>query len=145
MVRKVYHLNLRFFTIIVLTAIPFVALNQSDDLSLSTINKVVIDAGHGGKDPGCHGESAYEKHVCLSMALMLGSMIEDRYPEIEVLYTRKTDVFVELAERAKIANRNGGRLEMGEGVSANQFWEFELLGAHPQRNPFGWAGQGSTS
>lgn len=110
MVRKVYHLNLRFFTIIVLTALPFVALNQSDDLSLSTINKVVIDAGHGGKDPGCHGESAYEKHVCLSMALMLGSMIEDRYPEIEVLYTRKTDVFVELAERAKIANRNDADL-----------------------------------
>ena len=110
MVRKVYHLNLRFFTIIVLTGLPFVALNQSDDLSLSTINKVVIDAGHGGKDPGCHGESAYEKHVCLSMALMLGSMIEDRYPEIEVLYTRKTDVFVELAERAKIANRNDADL-----------------------------------
>ena len=110
MVRKVYHLNLRFFRIIVLTGLPFVALNQSDDLSLSTINKVVIDAGHGGKDPGCHGESAYEKHVCLSMALMLGSMIEDRYPEIEVLYTRKTDVFVELAERAKIANRNDADL-----------------------------------
>lgn len=110
MVRKVYHLNLMFFTIIVLTGLPFVALNQSDDLSLSTINKVVIDAGHGGKDPGCHGESAYEKHVCLSMALMLGSMIEDRYPEIEVLYTRKTDVFVELAERAKIANRNDADL-----------------------------------
>lgn len=110
MVRKVYRLNLRFFTIIVLTGLPFVALNQSDDLSLSTINKVVIDAGHGGKDPGCHGESAYEKHVCLSMALMLGSMIEDRYPEIEVLYTRKTDVFVELAERAKIANRNDADL-----------------------------------
>ncbi len=110
MIRKLYHLNLRFFTIIVLTALPFVALNQSDDLSLSTINKVVIDAGHGGKDPGCHGESAYEKHVCLSMALMLGSMIEDRYPEIEVLYTRKTDVFVELAERAKIANRNDADL-----------------------------------
>ena len=110
MVRKVYHLNLRFFRIIVLTGLPFVALNQSDDLSLSTINKVVIDAGHGGKDPGCHGESAYEKHVCLSMALMLGSMIEDRCPEIEVLYTRKTDVFVELAERAKIANRNDADL-----------------------------------
>ena len=110
MVRKVYHLNLRFFTIIVLTGLPCMALNQSDDLSLSTINKVVIDAGHGGKDPGCHGESAYEKHVCLSMALMLGSMIEDRYPEIEVLYTRKTDVFVELAERAKIANRNDADL-----------------------------------
>jgi len=69
------------------------------------INTVVIDAGHGGKDPGCHGASAHEKHVCLSMALKLGDMIKKKYPNVKVVYTRDKDVFVELDERARIANK----------------------------------------
>ena len=69
------------------------------------IKTVVIDAGHGGKDPGCHGNFAFEKEVCLSMALKLGSMIKAKYPEIKIIYTRDKDVFVELIERANIANR----------------------------------------
>jgi len=70
-----------------------------------SIETVVIDAGHGGKDPGCHGKFSKEKHVCLSMALKLGALIEKKYPELKVIYTRDTDVFVELGERANIANR----------------------------------------
>ena len=69
------------------------------------IKTVVIDAGHGGKDPGCHGNFAFEKDVCLSMALKLGSLIKAKYPEIKIIYTRDKDVFVELIERANIANR----------------------------------------
>jgi N-acetylmuramoyl-L-alanine amidase len=69
------------------------------------IKTVVIDAGHGGKDPGCHGNFAFEKDVCLSMALKLGSLIKAKYPEIKIIYTRDQDVFVELIERANIANR----------------------------------------
>ena len=69
------------------------------------LKTVVIDAGHGGKDPGCHGSSAHEKTVCLSMALKLGDMIKKKYPNIKVVYTRDKDVFVELDERAKIANK----------------------------------------
>ena len=83
---------------------------QDDEMDYAAIKTVVIDAGHGGKDPGCHGASAQEKHVCLSMALMLGDMIKEKYPSIRVVYTRDKDVFVELNERAKIANRNSADL-----------------------------------
>lgn len=83
---------------------------QSDEALFATLKTVVIDAGHGGKDPGCHGGHAQEKTVCLTMALMLGEQIKADYPGINVIYTRDTDVFVELDERAKIANRNDADL-----------------------------------
>ncbi|MGZ4158997.1 MAG: N-acetylmuramoyl-L-alanine amidase family protein [Bacteroidia bacterium] len=69
------------------------------------IKTVVIDAGHGGKDPGCHGSKYKEKDVALAVALKLGKYIEDNMKDVKVVYTRKTDVFVELRERAEIANR----------------------------------------
>ena len=72
----------------------------------TTIKTVCIDAGHGGKDPGCHGSNANEKTVCLSIALKLGAKIKEIYPNVKVIYTRDTDVFVELDDRAKIANKN---------------------------------------
>ncbi|MFT5860364.1 MAG: N-acetylmuramoyl-L-alanine amidase [Flavobacteriaceae bacterium] len=107
---------------------------QEDELSLATIKTVVIDAGHGGKDPGCHGGYAKEKHVCLSMALKLGGMINSLYPEIKVIYTRDTDVFVELDERAKIANRNNADLFIcihANAASAAAFGtETYVLGLH---------------
>lgn len=73
---------------------------------LKGIKTVVIDAGHGGKDPGCNGESHNEKDVTLAVALKLGKLIEENLKDVKVIYTRKTDVFVELEERAQIANRN---------------------------------------
>ena len=70
------------------------------------IQTVVIDAGHGGKDTGALGRLTTEKVVNLSVALKLGAYIEENLPDVKVIYTRKTDKFVELSERAAIANRN---------------------------------------
>jgi N-acetylmuramoyl-L-alanine amidase len=67
---------------------------------------VVIDAGHGGKDPGCHGKKYKEKDVALSVALKLGKYLEENDKDVKVIYTRTTDVFIPLNERADIANRN---------------------------------------
>jgi N-acetylmuramoyl-L-alanine amidase len=74
------------------------------------IKTIVIDAGHGGKDPGCHGDEFKEKDVALAIALKLGAYIEKYMKDVKVIYTRKTDVFVELNERAAIANRNNADL-----------------------------------
>jgi N-acetylmuramoyl-L-alanine amidase len=110
------------------------AIGQADESGLGTIKTVVIDAGHGGKDPGCHGVSAHEKHVCLSMALMLGDMIKKEYPKVKVVYTRDTDVFVELDERAKIANKNNADLFIcihANAASASAYGtETYVLGLH---------------
>jgi|TARA_R110000737_G_scaffold115473_1_gene148374 N-acetylmuramoyl-L-alanine amidase len=83
---------------------------QGSGNMLSAIKTVVIDPGHGGKDPGCLGSSTQEKIVCLAMALKLGDMIKKNYPDIKVVYTRDKDVFVELDDRAKIANKNNADL-----------------------------------
>lgn len=66
---------------------------------------LVIDAGHGGKDPGALGKTAKEKNINLAVALALGNIIQRNCPDVKVVYTRKTDTFVELHERANIANR----------------------------------------
>ena len=68
--------------------------------------KLVIDAGHGGEDPGCRGKKSQEKTVTLNVALKLGKLINDNYDDVQVIYTRKTDVFVEVYKRAVIANNN---------------------------------------
>lgn len=67
---------------------------------------VVIDAGHGGKDPGARGTVINEKEINLSVALKLGDKISASHDDVKVIYTRKTDRFIELDERANIANRN---------------------------------------
>jgi len=69
------------------------------------LKKVVIDPGHGGRDPGAIGARSKEKDIVLDIALRLGKMINERYPDVEVIYTRKTDVLVEINKRGEIANK----------------------------------------
>lgn len=71
------------------------------------IKTVCLDAGHGGKDPGCLGPAgAREGKVTLKIILELGKRLKAEYPDMKVIYTRDTDEFIELFERADIANRN---------------------------------------
>ena len=79
---------------------------------------VVIDAGHGGKDPGARGARINEKAINLAVALKLGSFIEQRSEGVKVIYTRKTDRFIELDERADIANRNKADLFISINTNA---------------------------
>jgi N-acetylmuramoyl-L-alanine amidase len=106
-----------------------IRLNNSNDLLITIHNKifakpttdknkerwkfdaVVIDAGHGGKDPGAIGiNGVEEKKINLSIALKLGKLIEKNLPGVKVYYTRTTDKFVELYKRGKIANEKNGNL-----------------------------------
>ena len=91
----------RILSIFLVLAVGFCA--NAQDVG---IKRVVIDPGHGGKDPGAVGPSkVYEKDVALSVSLKVGELIKKNHPEIEVIYTRSTDVFIGLAERAKKANK----------------------------------------
>jgi N-acetylmuramoyl-L-alanine amidase len=72
---------------------------------------VVIDPGHGGKDAGAIGvNSAKEKDITLAISLKLGQLIKEHFKDVKVVYTRKSDVFVDLYKRGKIANENNGKL-----------------------------------
>lgn len=71
---------------------------------------VVIDAGHGGKDPGAVGKVSYEKDLNLAVALIAGGLIQEAYPDIRVLYTRDKDVFLPLQDRADFVNKNNADL-----------------------------------
>jgi N-acetylmuramoyl-L-alanine amidase len=87
--------------------------------SKKKISVVVIDAGHGGKDPGAQGNKVNEKDVALGIALKLGGLIQKNIPDVKVIYTRETDVFIELFQRAEIANKNQADLFISIHVNSN--------------------------
>lgn len=103
-------INNNFRYILLLTVMSLLFPSFAQDQFYGGIKTVVIDPGHGGHDQGCHGASAKEKDIALAISLKLGAYIEKAYPSINLIYTRKTDVFVELNERAQIANRNNADL-----------------------------------
>jgi len=81
------------------------------------VQTVVIDAGHGGKDPGCVGQFVKEKDIALSVGLKLGALIEEFYPKVKIVYTRKDDRFIELHRRATIAN--GAKADLFISIHVN--------------------------
>ena len=85
------------------------------------IHTIVLDPGHGGKDPGAIGyRKLKEKDIVLPVALKLGQEINKRLPDVKVIYTRKTDVFIPLWKRTKIANENNGKLFISLHCNANR-------------------------
>jgi len=99
--------SLRVFSLIFLQLCFFYSFSQANSNSNSVFT-VVIDAGHGGKDPGNTGNGFIEKDIALKISLSLGKILETE--GINVIYTRKKDVFVDLLERANIANKSDAQL-----------------------------------
>ena len=85
------------------------------------LRTVVIDPGHGGKDPGgiSKDKKTYEKNIVLDIARRFGRKISEKYPEVKVVYTRNSDVYVTLNERAAIANKNNADLFISIHTNAN--------------------------
>lgn len=73
-----------------------------------TFKTIVLDAGHGGKDPGARGQFSNEKDITLAVVLKLGKILRDSIPQLKVVFTRNTDVFIDLKERGPIGNRASG-------------------------------------
>ena len=101
----------------VVSAVPAEGQTAPGGVRLRT---VVIDPGHGGHDPGAISKYSKmsEKQINLDIATRLGARIEKEYPDVKVIYTRKTDRFIELAERGNIANRNHADLFISIHVNA---------------------------
>lgn len=91
------------FTLL-LTSFSFLSQAQSG----KTFKTIVLDAGHGGKDPGARGKFSNEKDITLAVVLKLGRILRDSLPQLKVVYTRNTDVFIDLKERGPIGNRASG-------------------------------------
>ncbi len=87
--------------------------------SQSGVFKVILDAGHGGHDAGAHYYGHVEKNIALSITLKVGKILE-AYPSVKVIYTRKTDVFVTLKDRANIANKEKASLFICIHCNANR-------------------------
>lgn len=93
---------------------------QTLELNAQKVQRVVIDAGHGGHDPGAVGLASKEKDITLALALKTGKLIKENLKDVEVIYTRKTDVFVELYRRARIANEAKADLFISIHCNANK-------------------------
>lgn len=102
--------------LIIITAFPFILKSQSS--SNQKIRTVVIDPGHGGRDPGAVGRFSYEKDLVLAIALKTKEYINNSYNDVEVILTRNDDTFLGLFERAEIANKHQADLFISLHINA---------------------------
>ncbi len=112
----------RIFIILLLMQSIFINTLFADDLSGDSkkINTIVIDPGHGGKDPGASGLIEHEKNVVLDIALKVGEYIEQNCSDVKIIYTRNKDVFVPLYKRAEIANKSHADLFISIHANASE-------------------------
>ncbi len=103
------------------------------------LKTVVIDPGHGGRDPGAVSGKAREKDIVLDIAMKLGNHIKNNYPDVKIIYTRDRDVFVPLFQRAAVANKNKADLFISIHVNSVergtvQGTETYILGQHRSKD-----------
>jgi N-acetylmuramoyl-L-alanine amidase len=103
-------INIFILFCILISSAGSVSMHREHQPAPSGLRTVVIDPGHGGKDPGAIGKLLKEKDLVLSVSLKLGALIKKNFPDVKVIYTRDKDEFVELFQRAKIANSNNADL-----------------------------------
>ena len=133
-------INIVLLVLVALIPLCAGAQQVGDALRIKT---VVIDPGHGGKDPGAISRNGKykEKNITLSVALKLGNMIKAKYPDVKVIYTRSTDKYVELSQRAAIANRNKADLFISIHVNSAKATQARgtetfVMGAHKSNDNF---------
>ncbi len=107
-----------YFGIVILMAIQ-IAFQPLYAQKGSKIKTIVIDAGHGGKDPGALGKYSKEKDIALAVTLLTGGYIKDNLPDVKVIYTRSTDKFIPLHKRGEIANKSNADLFISIHCNAN--------------------------
>lgn len=96
-----------FLAFLVVAGLSFSSFHRpKNDGVAGKINSIVLDAGHGGKDPGCHGVSAQEKNVTLAVVLKVRDQLKKTYPDMKVVLSRADDTFIELHNRAKLAGEH---------------------------------------
>jgi N-acetylmuramoyl-L-alanine amidase len=105
----------------------FVPIKDSFAQKGAKIRTVVIDAGHGGRDPGAVGKNSKEKDIVLSVALKTGTYIRQNLPDVKVIFTRSKDEFIELHRRAAIANENNADLFIS--IHCNASTDTKVYGA----------------
>ena len=107
---KLNNNNINTFKLILVISFIFVLLSSFTTVNTEKKWVIVIDAGHGYNDPGAIGSFSYEKNITLAIALKTGEYIEHNLKNVKVVYTRTNDTFVEVRDRANIANKNNADL-----------------------------------
>lgn len=112
---KIYHSKLHKYKRIIVFFLLIIGIvfSSQSQTTQNSVRKIVIDPGHGGKDSGTMGTKRYkkyEKDIALSISLKLGLYIAKNFPQIDIIYTRESDIFLELRERTELANKTDADL-----------------------------------